>query len=126
MIRRVLYDEIGGVVTRGRFGFESHYTRERSGAAQRSGHAFADFLLGHFNNAEAQIGAPIADFRSNYYALYIQDNWKVSPTVTLITAYVGFDQPFHDTDDKIVNIDYTWDNATTRCLSGLVRASVRG
>ena len=79
-IRRVLYDQIGGVVTRGRFGFGGTYTNNgRTGAAVAGGNAFADFLLGNFNNAEAQIGAPIADFRSNYYAIYIQDNWKVSP-----------------------------------------------
>ena len=112
-VRRVLYDQIGGVVTRGRFGFGPTYTNNgRVGAAGTGGHAFADFLLGHFNNAEAQIGAPIADFRSNYYALYIQDNWKVSPTVTLDYGIRWeYDQPFHDTDDKIVNIDYTWDNS---------------
>ena len=84
-LRRVLYDQIGGVVTRGRFGFDGRYTRQPllQPAAQQGGAAFADFLLGHFNNAEQQIGAPIADFRSNYYALYIQDNWKVTPNVTL-------------------------------------------
>ena len=68
-IRRVLYDQIGGVVTRGRFNFDGRYTRQPLlPAAQRGGAAFADFLLGHFNNAESQVGAPIADFRSNYYA----------------------------------------------------------
>ncbi len=84
-LRRVLYDQIGGVVTRGRFDFDGRYTRNPLlpvPVAQQGGAAFADFLLGHFNNAEQQIGAPIADFRSNYYALYIQDNWKVTPNLT--------------------------------------------
>jgi len=112
-IRRVLYDQIGGVVTRGRFGFNGIYTNNgRAGAAAAGGNAFADYLLGHFNNSEAQIGAPIADFRSNYYAVYIQDNWKVSPTVTLDYGLRWeYDQPFYDTGDKIVNIDYAWDNS---------------
>ena len=43
----------------------------------------ADFLLGHMNNSEGQIGAPIANFRSNYLALYFQDTWKVTPKLTL-------------------------------------------
>jgi hypothetical protein len=112
-IRRVLYDQIGGVVTRGRFGFDGRYTQQPLlPAAQRGGAAFADFLLGHFNQAEAQIGAPIADFRSNYYAIYIQDNWKATSNLTIdFGLRWEYDQPFIDKDDKIVNIDYTWDNS---------------
>ena len=64
-IRRVLYDQIGGVVTRGRFAFDGRYTQNPLlPAAQRGGAAFADFLLGHFNRSEGQVGAPIANFRS--------------------------------------------------------------
>src|SRR5207253_610704 len=64
-VRRVLYNQIGGVVTRGRFGFDGRYTQNPLlPAAQRGGAAFADFLLGDFNNSEGQVGAPIADFRS--------------------------------------------------------------
>jgi hypothetical protein len=112
-LRRVLYDQIGGVVTRGRFNFDGRYTQQPLLAAgQRGGAAFADFLLGHFNNAEAQIGAPIADFRSNYYAIYIQDNWRATPNLTIdFGVRWEYDQPFTDKDDKIVNIDYTWDNS---------------
>src|SRR5207244_2209051 len=112
-VRRVIYNQIGGVVTRGRFGFDGRYTQNPLlPAAQRGGAAFADFLLGDFNNSEGQVGAPIADFRSGYYALYIQDNWKVSPNVTLDYGLRWeYDQPFYDKYDKIVNIDFVWDNS---------------
>jgi hypothetical protein len=112
-IRRVIYDQIGGVVTRGRFGFDGRYTQNPMLAANiRGGHPFADFLLGHFNNAEGQVGAPIADFRSGYYALYVQDSWKVGRTVTVNYGLRWeYDQPFYDKDDKIVNIDFKWDNS---------------
>lgn len=115
-IRRVLYDQLGGVVTRGRFNFSGRYTNNArstaAGTAAAGGNAFADFLLGHFSNAEAQVGAPIADFRSNYFAVYVQDNWKISPTVTLdYGVRWEYDQPFVDKHDKIVNIDFTWDNS---------------
>ena len=112
-LRRVLYDQIGGVVTRGRFNFDGRYTRQPLlPAAQRGGAAFADFLLGTMNNSESQVGAPIADFRSNYYAVYIQDNWKMTPNVTVdFGLRWEYDQPFTDVDDKIVNIDYVWDNS---------------
>ncbi len=112
-LRRVLYDQIGGVVTRGRFNYDGRYTRQPLlPAAQRGGAAFADFLLGHMNNSESQVGAPIADFRSNYYAVYLQDNWKVTPNVTIDAGLRWeYDQPFTDKFDKIVNIDYVWDNS---------------
>jgi hypothetical protein len=112
-VRRVRYNQIGGVVTRGRFNFDGRYTQQPLlPAAQRGGHAFADFLLGHFNNSEGQIGAPIANFRSNYFALYAQDNWKVTPKLTVNYGLRWEnDQPFRDKYDAIVNIDFRWDNS---------------
>lgn len=112
-VRRVRYNQIGGVVTRGRFNFDGRYTQQPLlPAAQRGGHAFADFLLGHFNNAEGQIGAPVANFRSNYFALYAQDNWKVTPKLTVNYGLRWEnDQPFRDKHDAIVNIDFRWDNS---------------
>ncbi|MGH9841490.1 MAG: TonB-dependent receptor domain-containing protein [Blastocatellia bacterium] len=112
-VRRVRYNQIGGVVTRGRFNFDGRYTQQPLlPAAQRGGAAFADFLLGHFNNSEGQVGAPIANFRSNYFALYAQDNWKVTPKLTLNYGLRWEnDQPFLDKHDAIVNIDFRWDNS---------------
>jgi hypothetical protein len=112
-LRHVDYDQIGGVVTRGRWAFDGRYTQNPLlPAAQRGGAAFADFLLGHFNRSEGQVGAPIANFRSNYYALYAQDNWKVSPTVTVNYGLRWeYDQPFTDENDAIVNIDFDWANS---------------
>jgi hypothetical protein len=112
-IRRVRYNQIGGVVTRGRFAFDGRYTQNPlAAAAQRGGAALADFLLGHFNRSEGQVGAPIANFRSNYFALYLQDNWKVTPKLTLNYGLRWEnDQPFQDKYDAIVNIDFRWDNS---------------
>jgi len=112
-LRHVWYDQIGGVVTRGRFGFDGRYTQNPLlPAAQRGGAAFADFLLGDFNNSEGQVGAPIANFRSNYYAVYAQDSWRLRPTVTMNYGLRWeYDQPFSDTNDAIVNIDFDWFNS---------------
>ncbi len=111
--RRVRYNQIGGVVTRGRFGFDGRFTQQPLlAAANRGGAPLADFLLGHFNNAEGQIGAPVANFRSNYFALYAQDNWKITPKLTLnFGLRWENDQPFRDKHDAIVNIDFRWDNS---------------
>ena len=112
-VRRVRYNQIGGVVTRGRFSFDGRYTQQPLAAANaRGGSAVADFLLGHFNNSEAQIGAPIANFRSSYFALYAQDNWKITPKLTLNYGLRWEnDQPFRDKFDSIVNIDFRWNNS---------------
>jgi hypothetical protein len=111
-LRHVLYNQIGGVVTRGRFGFDGRYTQNPLlPAAQRGGAAFADFLLGNFNNSEGQVGAPIADFRSNYFALYAQDSWRLGANVTINYGLRWeYDQPFTDTKDAIVNVDFDWNN----------------
>jgi hypothetical protein len=122
-VRRVRYNQIGGVVTRGRFYFDRRYTQgvigyqtdPVTGAAvpiMDGGSPFADFLLGNFYRSEAQVGAPIANFRSNYFALYFQDNWKVTPKLTLNYGLRWEnDQPFYDKHDAIVNIDFRWDNS---------------
>jgi hypothetical protein len=110
--RRVLYDQIGGVVTRGRWAFDGRYTQNPLlPTAQRGGAAFADFLLGHFNRSEGQVGAPIANFRSNYFALFAQDSWRVASNLTVNYGLRWeFDQPFQDQNDAIVNIDFDWAN----------------
>ena len=112
-IRHVLYDQIGGVVTRGRFGFDGRYTQNPLvPAAQRGGAAMADFLLGTMNRSEGQVGAPIANFRSSYFALFFQDSWRLTNTVTVNYGLRWeYDQPFYDTNDAIVNIDFRWDNS---------------
>jgi hypothetical protein len=111
-VRHVIYDQIGGVVTRGRFAFDGRYTQNPlAPAASRGGAAFADFLLGDFNRSEAQVGAPIANFRSNYFGLYAQDSWHVASNVTMNYGLRWeYDQPFVDTNDAIVNIDFDWAN----------------
>jgi hypothetical protein len=112
-LRRVLYDQIGGVVTRGRWAFDGRYTgNPLVPVASRGGAPFADFLLGHFNRSEGQVGAPIANFRSGYYALYAQDSWKARPNLTVNYGIRWeYDQPIYDKNDNIVNIDFKWDNS---------------
>ena len=115
-VRRVRYNQIGGVVTRGRFTYDNRYTRNPLLSANQGGVGMADFLLGHFNNAEGQVGAPIANFRSNYFALYFQDNWKVTPKLTLNWGLRWEnDQPFKDKNDAIVNIDFAGPTPASRC-----------
>jgi hypothetical protein len=100
--RRFRYNEIGAVVPRGRFTFNGQYSNS----------PMADFLLGYMSNSESQIGAPIANYRQNYAALYLQDGWKITSKLT-INAGLRWEvePPYLDKHDAIVNIDYVWDNS---------------
>jgi hypothetical protein len=100
--RRLRYNQIGAVVPRGRFSFNGQY----------SGDPMADFLLGAIQNSEGQIGAPIANMRNNYIALYVQDTWKITPKLTLNYGLRWeYESPFYDKHDAIVNIDFRWDHS---------------
>lgn len=100
--RRFRYNEIGAVVPRGRFTWNGQYSNS----------AMADMLLGYMSNSESQIGAPIANFRQNYFALYVQDSWKVTPKLTVnLGLRWEAEPPYIDKHDAIVNIDYVWDNS---------------
>ena len=46
------------------------------------GDGFASFLLGLVNDANTTLG-PLLDYRSWYYAVYFQDDWKVRPGLTI-------------------------------------------
>ncbi len=58
------------------------------------------------------MGAPIANFRSSYFALYLQDAWKVTPRLSLNWGLRWeYDQPYYDKHDALVNVDFRWDNS---------------
>ena len=48
-----------------------------------TGNSLADFLLGDPLNATASVGDSSQDLISNFYAGYSQDNWRVSPSLTV-------------------------------------------
>ena len=50
---------------------------------QWSGNAFADFLLGYPSSAQAGIGRADEHGRSTWVHVFGQDEWRVTPTVTL-------------------------------------------
>ncbi len=51
-------------------------------ASATAGDAFASFLLGYPASGSITVGTP-NDFFINYYAAYVQDNWRVTPNLTL-------------------------------------------
>ncbi len=100
--RRLRYNQIGAVVPRGRFSWNGQYT----------GEPMADMLLGVMSATEGQVGAPIANFRNNYMAFYVQDSWRMTPKLTINWGMRWeYESPFMDKHDAIVNVDFKWDNS---------------
>ncbi len=48
-----------------------------------SGDQFATFLLGSLDSQSQMIGGPVPDPHVQFYGMYLQDDWKVSPRLTL-------------------------------------------
>ena len=47
------------------------------------GDQFATFLLGALDGSSQMIGGPVPDPHVKFYGMYFQDDWKISPKITL-------------------------------------------
>ena len=80
-IRKDAYNQVGNQFARGQFTFDLQATQNP--ATKTQGDAFAGFLLGQIYQAEAAVAIASAQFRSNSFALYVDDTYKITPKVTL-------------------------------------------
>jgi Carboxypeptidase regulatory-like domain len=82
----------------GNYTFAGNATAQyAAGAVTAIGNGFADFLLGYPENAIAAVGVSAAPFRSSSVSGYIQDDWKITPSLTLnLGMRYDFYQPPND------------------------------
>ncbi len=80
-IRRDQYNQVGNQFARGQWTFDLQATQNP--LTKTGGDSFAGFLLGQLYQAEAAVSIAQAQFRSNSFALYFDDTWKVTPKLTL-------------------------------------------
>jgi Carboxypeptidase regulatory-like domain/TonB dependent receptor-like, beta-barrel len=84
------------------------------------GHSFASFLLGGVNNASVGVPLGLAG-RTFYYAGYAQDDFKVTPTLTLqLGLRYEYQPPAIEHHDRTSNFDLT----VTDPLTGMKGAVV--
>jgi hypothetical protein len=110
-ILRTRFNLTGNDVARGRFTFSGIYTSP-VGVSPQPQNAVADFLLGDMSNAEGQLGQVVAMLRSTSSGFYFQDQWKVTPKLTVNYGMRYELAPgLHEKYDHLTNIAFKWDNS---------------
>jgi hypothetical protein len=83
---------------------------------QYTGNAFADFLLGYASSANLSKYATL-NFRSPYTHLFVQDDWRVTRSLTLnLGLRYELSPPAVDANDAIANFDLDTDPANPRIV----------
>jgi Carboxypeptidase regulatory-like domain/TonB-dependent Receptor Plug Domain len=114
--QRTRYDLTGNDVARGRFTFGGQYT-SLPGVSPQPQNAVSDFLLGIISNSEGQLGQVVANLRSYSMGYYFQDQWKLTPHLTINYGLRYEFQPgYSDKYDHLVNLHFKWDNSITPTL----------
>ena len=92
---------------RGQFVFTGALTANPS-LADAGGDPFADFLLGFPQVTNREVGSAQAYLRQNSYAGYAQDEWRLTPRLTLnIGLRYEYAAPFTEARDNLLNLDYS-------------------
>jgi hypothetical protein len=82
---QTMFDAYWVVNNNGNYSFTGNATAQYSGGARTlgTGFGFADLLLGYPGSATAAVGVSADPFRGLSTNGYVQDDWKISPSLTL-------------------------------------------
>jgi len=109
--RRVHLNLLGGTNATGTFYFTGYATQApNSGSAAPSGSSLADLLLGTPQETTIQSPQQKAYMRANQWDLFVQDDFRVLPNLTLLGGlrYEYF-SPYSEKSDRLVNLDVNGD-----------------
>lgn len=81
--RNQLYGAYANTFDSGTYSFARAQTAATQAVNATSGNSIASFVLGNLNRSDATIQGHAPRWTSNYYAAFIQDDWKISPHLTL-------------------------------------------
>jgi carboxypeptidase family protein len=105
--RKFNWDMLGFFQNRGYFQFTSPIT-SRTSLSDGTGDALASFLLGEPTIAQRQAGTPSMRMRQWTYDAFLQDDWRVTETLT-INAGLRYElqTPLHDISKILTNLDFS-------------------
>jgi hypothetical protein len=91
---------------RGNFIFNGTYTSDPNNP-NTTGDAFADFLLGYPAQTQRSVGNAQAYLRQNTYAAYVQDDWRITPRIS-ISAGIRYEYmaPLSEDRGNLLNLNY--------------------
>lgn len=103
-VRRQLYSRIGQGAQSGVFNFARNQTAASQALSAASGNGFASFLLGAVGTANLYRTSHYPRWLSGYYAVFVQDDFKVTKSLTLnLGLRYNLDSPrlesFNDTSN---------------------------
>lgn len=127
-IRHQQYSPLDFSNTPGTYNFAFAQTAGSAATSGLSGNPWASMLLGQVNNAN--VTAPKFDqarWLSGYYGVFFQDNFKITPTLTLSYGLRwDLDLPRKESDDNTSNIDITKPNPGAGNIPGVLVFAGKG
>lgn len=109
--------------TAGTFDFGSGQTAALTNnqTVGNTGFGFASFLLGQVGGSRLNFTPSIAQWRNSYYALFVQDDWKVTKNLTLnLGLRWDVDEPRHELYDRFSSFDPRTPNPGAGGLPGAI------
>ena len=83
----------------------SEYATGSSTPMADTGHDFADFLLGFPQQTSLQFGANSYNFRANAFDFFVQDDWRILPSLSLnLGLRYEYNGPYTEAQDRIANL----------------------
>jgi outer membrane receptor protein involved in Fe transport len=94
-------------LTRGQYNYTGVFTSS-DGTAATDGDPFADFLLGFPQTSTRTSGSGQGYLRQNVFAGFAQDDWRISPRLTLnLGVRYEYAAPYTEARGNFLNLDYS-------------------
>ncbi len=118
-LRNQLYSTYGYDTDTGHYFFNRNQTAATQNLTGQSGNGFASFLLGDLNEGSRVVLGHVARWTSQYYATFIQDDWKVSSRLTLnLGLRWDLDMPRKESNNLTSNLSLNTPNPGAGGLPG--------